>query len=120
VIRLYDIKLDTETNTLLVTASGFFKEEDAKVYISEFQTIVNTINPKHYKLIIDASGQEAVENHVLEDIKFVLQLYSSARFKKVVIINPLSKTSQLQIENCAKEINFEADFVTTIDEAYIL
>lgn len=119
-IKLYEIKLETDKNTLFVVASGFFKEEDAKVYISEFQTMVNTINPAQYKLIIDVSGQEAVEPHVIEDIKFVLKIYSTARFKKVVVINPLSKEAKLQIEKCAKELNFEADFVDTIKEAYCI
>jgi hypothetical protein len=118
--KLYEITLDEEKGTLFVKAKGFFKEEDAKVYISEFQTTVNTINPSCYKLILDVSGQEAVDPHVFHDIKFVLRLYASSKFKKIVIINPTSTVSKMQIDKCAEEIKFTATFVSSVEEAYSL
>ncbi|WP_312472490.1 hypothetical protein [Neobacillus sp.] len=118
--KLYKINLDAENGILFVKASGIFKEEDAKVYISEFQTTVNTINPSIYKLILDVSEQEAVDTHVFDDIRFVLRLYSSAKFKKIVVINPTSVVSKMQIDHCAKEIKFTAVFVDSVVEAYSL
>ncbi|MFK9094721.1 hypothetical protein [Bacillus salipaludis] len=118
--KLYEIILEKEKKTLFVRASGFFKEEDTKLYLSEFQTIVNTINPSIYKLIVDASEQEAVEPHVIIDIKFVLNLYSNARFKKLVIINSTSPASKEQIDNCTKEMDFKCVFASSVEEAYNL
>lgn len=116
--RLYKIDLDIEKKMIFVKTNGFFKEEDAKVYMSEFQTLVNTINPSNHILIVDASEQEAVEKHVLNDIRFVLRLYTSARFKKIVIINPTSIVSKMQVDYCVKEINFGGVFVDSVEEAY--
>lgn len=115
--KLYEFKLDTVNNALYAKACGFFEEEDAKVYISEFQTMVNTINPSVFTLIVDVRGQEAVPKHVLNDIRFVLRLYESARFKKIIVINPISIVSKMQIDYCAKEINFHGVFVETLEEA---
>lgn len=116
--KLYKFDVDRENMNLFVKARGNFKEEDAKVYISEFQTIVNMINPTLYKLILDVSEQEAVPKNVLNDIRFVLRLYESARFKKIIIINPTSLVSKMQIDYCANEINFDAVFVNSLVEAY--
>lgn len=116
--KLYTFELDEEKSTLFVKVGGFFKEEDAKIYLSEFQTIINTINPSRYKLIIDGRGQEKVAGHVVEDITFVLKLYAMANFKKIIIINPSTPASRMQVENCVKEINFPGIFVDSIDEAY--
>lgn len=115
--KLYKFSLDSDNKTFYVKASGYFEEEDAKVYISEFQTIVNTINPSDHILIIDVSEQEAVPKHVLNDIRFALQLYNSARFEKIIIINPISIVSKMQIDYCVKEINFNAVFVNSLEEA---
>jgi hypothetical protein len=116
--KLYTFNLDNDKGIFFVKVSGYFKEEDAKVYMSEFQTIVNTINPSSYTLIIDGSEQAAVPSHVMEDIRFVLGLYSMANFKKTVIVNPTSAVSKMQIDNCVKEINFQGTFVSTVAEAY--
>lgn len=116
--KLYSFELDEEKGTLLVKVGGFFKEEDAKIYLSEFQTIVNTINPSSYKLIIDGREQEKVVDHVVDDLLFVLKLYSMAKFKKTIIINPSSPASRIQVENCVKKINFSGIFVNSIGEAY--
>lgn len=116
--KLYSFKLDEEKGIFFVKVGGFFKEEDAKIYLSEFQTIVNTINPSRYKLIIDASGQEEVDDQVVDDIIFVLKLYSMANFKKIIVIIPSSPTSRMQIINCVREIIFPGIFVDSIEEAY--
>ncbi|WP_040205285.1 hypothetical protein [Neobacillus jeddahensis] len=116
--KLYTINLDIEKNILFVKTSGVFKEEDAKVYISEFQTTVNTINPSKYKFIIDTSEQEAVETHVIDDIRFVLNQYSSAHFKEIVVINPICPISKRQIADCVNELNFKGEFVDSLKEAF--
>ncbi|PKG22603.1 hypothetical protein [Niallia nealsonii] len=116
--KLYSFELDEEKGIFFVKVGGFFKEENAKIYLSEFQTIVNTINPSKYKLIIDGRGQEKVAGHVVDDITFVLQLYSMANFKKIIIINPSSPASRMQIENCVRKIIFPGILVDSIDEAY--
>lgn len=116
--KLYSIELDEEKGIFFVKVGGFFKEEDAKIYLSEFQTIVNTINPSRYKLIMDGRGQEEVAGHVVDDITFVLKLYSMANFKKIIIINPSSPASRMQVENCVRKIIFAGIFVDSIEEAY--
>jgi hypothetical protein len=116
--KLYCFELDEEKGTFFAKVGGFFKEEDAKLYLSEFQTVVNTINPSRYKLIIDGRGQEAVADHVVGDIEFVLKLYWDAHFKKIIIINPSSPASRIQVENCVKRISFPGIFVDTVEEAY--
>ncbi|MFF2449146.1 hypothetical protein ACFVSW_18960 [Neobacillus sp. NPDC058068] len=113
----YSFDLDEENGTFFVKAKGFFQVEDAKMYLSEFQTIVNTINPSSYKLIVDGRGQEEVAGHVVDDIEFVLKLYWMANFKKIIIINPSSPASRMQVENCVKKINFPGIFVDSIEEA---
>lgn len=115
--KLYDIKIDPEKEILFVKVSGFFQEEDSKLYVSEFQTAVNTINPGNYTLIVDGRGQEAIESHVIHDLKFALKLYSSAHFKKIFIVNPMYETSKEQIAYCVKEVNFKGEFVNSLEEA---
>jgi hypothetical protein len=118
--KLYDFNLDEDKGTFYVRTGGFFEEEDAKVYLSEFQTIVNTINPSIYKLIVDAREQEPVEKNVIGDLSMVLNLYSSAKFKKLVIVNPVSQILKKQVENCLREVNFTGTFVCSLEEAYSL
>jgi len=116
--KLYSFELDKEKGIFYVKVDGFFKEEDTKIYLSEFQTIVNSINPSKYKLIIDGRGQEKVADHVVDDILFVLKLYWMANFKTMIIINPSTLASRMQVENCVRKINFPGIFVDSIDEAY--
>lgn len=116
--KLYSFDLDEEKGTFFVKVGGFFKEEDSKIYLSEFQTIVNTINPSRYKLIIDGRGLEEIAAHLVNDIEFVLKLYWMANFKKIIIINPFSHASRMTVENCVKKINFPGTFVDSIEEAY--
>lgn len=118
--KLYSFDLDKEKGTFFVKVGGFFKEEEAKIYLSEFQTIVNTINPSKYKLIIDGRGQEEVPVHVVDDLRFVLKLYGSAHFKKIIIINPSSPASRMQVDNCGKDMNFLGIFVDSIEEVSCL
>ncbi|WP_449619785.1 hypothetical protein [Robertmurraya sp. Marseille-Q9965] len=116
--KLYDIKIDTEKEILFVKVNGFFQEEDSKLYVSEFQTAVNTINPANYTLIVDGRGQEAIENHIIQDLKFALQLYSSANFKRIIIVNPMFEISKEQVADCVKEVDFKGDFVNSLEEAF--
>lgn len=118
--KLYTFDLDKEKGTFFVKVGGFFKVEDAKIYLSEFQTIVNTINPSRYKLIIDGSEQEEVADHVVDDMIFALKLYWRANFNKIIIINPSCPAARMQVENCVKEINFPGIFVDSIEDAYSL
>ncbi|KOP70938.1 hypothetical protein ACFFHH_03195 [Cytobacillus solani] len=118
--KLYDFTFDNEKDTIYVKLSGYFKEEDAKVYMSEFQTMVNTIDPSCYKLIVDAREQEPVEKNVIGDIIAVLNIYLRAKFKKLVIVNPNSQILKKQVENCVKEVNFQGTFVCSLEEAYNL
>jgi hypothetical protein len=120
VVKMYVIRIDKENSLLYVKVNGFFKEEDAKGYMSEFQTAVNTIDPPMYTLFVDGSQQEAFDSTLLDDLKFVLKLYSSANFKKIVIINPSSFVSKIQVDVCVKETNFKGIFVDTLEEAYKL
>lgn len=118
--KLYDIILEDENDTLYVKVRGFFKEEDAKVYLSEFQTMVNTIDPSNYKLIVDAREQEPVEKNVMEDMIAVLNIYLRAKFKKLIIVNPTSQILKKQVEDCVKKVNFEGTFVCSLEDAYNL
>ncbi len=118
--KLYDITLEDEKDTLFVKVRGFFKEEDAKVYLSEFQTMVNTIDPSNYTLIVDAREQEPVEKNVMGDIIAVLNIYLRAKFKKLIIVNPTSQTLKKQVEKCVKEVDFKGTFVCSLEEAYNL
>lgn len=118
--KLYVIRIEKDKNILFVKVRGFFKEEDAKGYMSEFQTAVNSINPSCYTLIVDGMEQEAFDAQLMDDLKFVLQLYWSANFKKIIIVNPSSYVSRMQVETCVKEMNFKGIFVDTLEEAFSL
>ncbi|RVT60819.1 hypothetical protein ACQRXC_25720 (plasmid) [Niallia taxi] len=118
--KLYSFALDEEKCIFFVKVDGFFKEEDAKIYLSEFQTVVNSINPSIFTLIIDGRGQEEVPSDVVDDIIFVLKLYWMANFKTLIIISPTSPASRIQVENCAHKINFPGVFVDSVEEAYNL
>ncbi len=118
--KLYSFALDEEKRIFFVKVDGFFKEEDAKIYLSEFQTVVNSINPSRYTLIIDGRGQEEVPSDVVDDIIFVLKLYWMANFKTLIIISPTSPASRIQVENCVNKINFPGVFVDSVEEAYNL
>jgi hypothetical protein len=118
--KLYTFKLDKNKEIFIVKVKGYFEEEDAKLYISEFQTIVNTINPSKYTLIIDGTEQAPVSSQVMEDIGFVLKVYSMANFKRIIIVNPASEVSRLQVDSCVRELNFQGIFVGSVEEAYNL
>ncbi|MDE5052829.1 hypothetical protein NQZ71_26070 (plasmid) [Niallia taxi] len=118
--KLYSFALDEEKSIFFVKVDGFFKEEDAKIYLSEFQTVVNSINPSRYTLIIDGRGQEEVPSDVVDDIIFVLKLYWMANFKTLIIISPTFPASRIQVENCVNKINFPGVFVDSVEEAYNL
>lgn len=118
--KLYSFALDEEKCIFFVKVDGFFKEEDAKIYLSEFQTVVNSINPSRFTLIIDGRGQEEVPSDVVDDIIFVLKLYWMANFKTLIIISATSPASRIQVENCVNKINFPGVFVDSVEEAYNL
>ena len=119
-VKLYSFDLDAEKGTFFVKVGGIFKEEDAKIYLSEFQTLVNSINPSRYTLIIDGQGQEEFSSYLEEDLEFALKLYWRANFKKIIIIQPAFPDARMQVENCVKKINFPGIFVDSLEEAFNL
>lgn len=115
--KLYQLDLQTEKSILYVKAYGFFRVEDTKGFMSEFQTILNTINPANYKLIIDLRELEAMGADVLDDIRLMLNVYSIVTFKKAIIIRPTSVLPRMQIENTTKEVRFKGVFINSLEEA---
>ncbi|MBP2242679.1 hypothetical protein J2Z40_003259 [Cytobacillus eiseniae] len=118
--KLYDIKLDKEKCILYVNVNGKFEVDHSKLYISDFQTHVNTINPSVYTLIMDVNGQEAVDEEIIVDMVHVLNLYSSAKFRKTIAVQANCQLAQQQIEQVVMETKFAVTFVKTLKEAYNL
>lgn len=115
--RLYDIKVEEEKKLIFATAGGIFNIEDSKNYLSDFQTVLNTINPKDYTLIVDVT-KLTVNKSLVEDITFLLNMYTFARFKKMIVVNPLSVASKYQIHAIAKDIEYQGIFVNNVEEAF--
>lgn len=46
--------MELKNDTFVIKVNGFFKEEDAKQYVQDFQNHLKRINPANYKLIVDA------------------------------------------------------------------
>ncbi|MDP4085998.1 MAG: hypothetical protein Q8934_15450 [Bacillota bacterium] len=118
--KLYEINIEDNKKTLYVKASGFFKEEDALAYVNDFQAALKKISIPTFKLIVDATEQKAVAQDVVDEIKNVLNLYMGCGFKKIVVINPSSVVAKVQIQKCAKEMNFSGEFADNLEKAYSL
>lgn len=112
---MYIMEIQPDKKTLFIKVGGFFKEEEAKAYIHDYQKNTKKIKPSEYKLVIDARDQAAVLPEVAEDLKHVLNMYSDTDFKEIFIVNPTSTVSKMQLAKCAKEISFRGKLVDTIE-----
>lgn len=115
---MFKIENRVSNKTLVLTAEGFITEDEAKRLITEFKAKVSTINPREYRLVIDARNQKASSPAVVPLQHEALKLYMDTPFKvrKSVVIG--SAITMSQIKRLGQhELLEKFDFVDSLEEA---
>lgn len=104
-------------NTLLVTVGGFFTPEEGENFVKEYTKNVAAVRPSNYKLIVESVELAASSQAQLPALEYCLQMYMKDGFNKIVMVNPKSAISKIQLQKLARNMNFKGDFVNTLPEA---
>ncbi|MGG4470143.1 hypothetical protein ABER68_19050 [Paenibacillus alvei] len=105
------------TKELFITVSGFMKEEDGQSFLTEYNKHVKSIVPATYTLVIDSTNLAASKPDMLPVLEGCFKLYMSNGFKKIIMINPSSAISKMQMKKLAASINYTGIFVDKLEEA---
>lgn len=94
-------------NELDIAFEGLFSPEDAKRFVTEFQKVVQKINPATCHLKLDGTKLSASPNEMQQMLKNVLSMYKQMGFKNVTIAFGSNAIVKMQVKRLANEIGFD-------------
>jgi len=115
----FTIENKSAQKVLLITASGFFKMDEALQFIRELKsTIAGIGNTSSYHLVINARDQKTVAQDVQNVLAQAIDIYMNTPFKSrqsVVFDSVISKSQILRLGN--QDVATKFEFHDTLDAA---
>ncbi len=112
---MFKMELNKEKKLFVITMGGFFREDEGKKFLDDYNTNVKSITPASYTLVLDGSGLLTSKQDMLPVLKNCVSLYKSSGFKSIVSLPPSSKTAEMQLLKAIEEVGTKIKFVDTID-----
>lgn len=111
---MYKIEKKEAEKQIFITVGGFFKPEDGEAFLADYNKHVNSVQPSNYTLVVDSTDLSASKADMLPILEGCFKLYMSNGFKKIIMINPSSVISKMQMKKLATSISFTGEFVDTL------
>ncbi|QXE01372.1 hypothetical protein [Terribacillus sp. DMT04] len=113
---MYKFEIDDKKKVLLITAEGFFKNDESAAFMEKLYEAFGFVQATDYDLIVDVSNLDVVKQDLVYKIADAFELYDELGFKNIVIINPISILAKVQLFNIARSVHFSGAFVDSLDE----
>lgn len=113
---MFKIELNKIKKVLTITVGGFFKEEEGRDFLQDYQSKVNSIKPAEYALIVDGTDLSTSKQDMLPVLSNCMSLYKGTGFKKALGVYPKSVTASIQLKKVASQIGLPMEFGKTVDE----
>lgn len=78
------IQLNPAKKTVNISVKGRMTMEDSQLFVSEYNTKMNSIKASEYTLEVDCLDMPVVTPEMAEELKGVMGLYKSTGFNKVI------------------------------------
>lgn len=103
--RMHTIAVDSAKKEVNLEVFGKPNLEGIELFLKEYNSAVNSINPKEYTLNIDGREMAIIPPDLIHSLKDAFQLYMSGGFSKTILTvkNPIVKQ---QCERARKMANF--------------
>lgn len=113
----YEMKMDKVNKLFYASASGFFTEEDGKLFTKDYDKITKTFNTKDYSLVIDASNDLKPSSPKVAELLVVqLDRYMSVPFKKRFLITKGNVITISQFKRLGKNVKGWAESVEYVND----
>lgn len=97
-----NIQVNTIKKVVNINVEGRMTEEDSKIFVSEYNSKMRTINPADYTLEVDCSEMQILPQDMVEDLTNVMKLYKSSGFNKIIYKIKSSTTMKMQLTRIAR------------------
>ena len=114
---MFKFEIDHGKKLFMVSVWGFYTEEVANDFVKKYNEEVKKITPKDYTLVVNPENLTTSKQEMLPILKGCFQFYMQGGFKKIYMITPTSTSSAMQLKRVARETNFTADFINSLEEA---
>lgn len=113
---MFKIELNNIKKVLTITVGGFFKEEEGKAFLQEYQKSVGSIKPADYSLVVDGTELLISKQEMVPILENCMMLYKRTGFKKSFGVYPKSPSSAMQLRKVAEKIQLPMEFGSTVGE----
>lgn len=110
-MAIYEVKKEVH-----VQIQGFLKNDVVEEYLKDLQETVAKVQKQFYTFVVDATHQSPLPSKVSAELGGTLMFYVSLGFKDIIIVNPKSKISKVQIRNALETIDFPGTIVDHVSE----
>lgn len=97
------IEVNTIRKVVNVCVEGRMTLEDSKLFVSEYNTKMNTINTSEYTLEVDCVNMPVVTPEMAEELTGVMGLYNSTGFNKVIFQVKSNNILKMQLSRLARK-----------------
>ncbi len=119
-MKKYEMYTFTNEKIFEVILNGFFQQEDAKQFVTDYTSNVKALNPKDTTMIIDCKKLSTIKADLIPDLEQCYKLYMSTGFKRIIFVCPDSSLGTSQLKRVGRNVNITADFVSSREEAVSL
>ena len=112
----YNMAIYEAKKEVHVQIDGFIKEYLVEGYLKDLQETVAKVPKNTYTFVVDATYQSPLPSKVSAGLGDTILFYVSLGFKDIVLVNPKSKISKVQVRNALERIDFPGTVVDHISE----
>ncbi|WP_172251670.1 hypothetical protein [Saccharibacillus deserti] len=114
----FKIETDPSRKLFIAAVGSSFQISDAGALAMAFLQEGGKIQTQtsEYTFVADTSALEQVDPALLGMLEQAFKMYTAVGFKKVYVIEPKSAAAGAQIRGIAEKMNFDGEFVKSMDE----
>ncbi|MFJ8264201.1 hypothetical protein ACIQ4I_20020 [Rummeliibacillus sp. NPDC094406] len=110
-MAIYEAKKEVHVQVI-----GFIKADLVEEYLKDLQETVAKVPKNTYTFVVDATYQSPLPSKVSAGLGETILFYVSLGFKDIVLVNPKSKISKVQVRNALEIIDFPGTVVDHVSE----
>lgn len=112
----YNMTIYKDKKEVHVQIHGFIKDYLVEQYLTDLQQTVAQVPSNQYTFVVDATYQSPLPSKVSASLGETIMFYVSLGFRDIIIINPKSKISSVQVRNALETIPFPGRVVNHASE----
>lgn len=111
---MYTLKLDKVKKVFTATVGGFITPEMGEAFVKDYTKEIKGINPKDFTLVVDSTELKPSPADSIPILKGCFEFYMKDGFKKILMVEAKSATTNMQLKRVGRETNFTGEFVKSV------